>query len=439
MEIARSSPRVPDSVLEHAPTTALDIVIQDVASFRIDPRQLRCPGRTLVLVASPTNNERLHQRGQQDAFDDIVVTDDFSVDALCRTVEGLIHRHGRDRGPDRSAPVHRDVTLLCHDEYSLRAVAAVREKLGIPGAVSEQLAAFVDKIAMKEAVGRTGVRIPRHLRWQHEAFLADRPGYLTTVAAQVGWPAFVKPLDESGSVGTALVSGPEELASWADRCGGEREYEVDEFLSGTLYHVDSVIADGQITFAQAFEYRHPCYDYLAGRICASVTLPESDPVYRPLLDFNRQVLDGLGDRKPANTVTHHEIYRLDTGELVFLEIAARAPAALIPYVYERHRGFNIELVHFQVQRGERPRLDLPAGPYGAWVYFGKRAGRVVALHEPDVDSAHELTWHVAPGDRLDDPTDIRESAATMLLWNDDLDVLNADLDRLENHVAFTVE
>ncbi len=409
---------------------SMDIVVQNVASFRIDPAQLRRDGRRLALITSPANHERLIKRGQRAAVDELRVVADFSPAALADVVEDL-------RAPLAST-AHGRIRLLCHDEYSLASVAEVRAMLDITGATPEQMSPFVDKLVMKEAVGATGVRLPKHRRWNQGAYLSEPFKYASRLGTELGWPLFVKPLDESGSVGTARLDTPEQLHVWARRHGGTRKFEVDEYLDGILYHVDSVVIDGRIVFAQANEYLFPCYDYLSGRVCSTYTLAESDPMWAPLLEFNATVLNGLGDRKPANTVTHHEIFCLADGELVFLEIAARAPAALVPYVYEKHRGFNIELAHFQVQMEESPRFGPVRGPYAGFVYFPRRHGQVTALNAPELDSEHEVTWLVAPGELMTEPEDIREAAATVLLWNDDPARLRADLDRLTTHRAFDV-
>lgn len=407
----------------------LNIVVQNVATFRIDPHDLRRRDCQLAIVTSPANFDRMIARNYRDAFDRVVVTGDFSAGNLTDLVEQLCAETQTAMG---------QVRLLCHDEYSLGAVAAVRERLGVPGATAAQVTPFVNKLEMKRAVARTGVRLPRHEEWDHSSYLADPDGYVVGIGERIGWPAFVKPLDESGSVGTALLDGPDEAHAWARLHGGERPFEIDEFLKGTLYHVDTVLFAGEIIFVQANEYLYPCYDYLSGSVCSTFTLPQDDPMWGPLVAFNRRVIYGLGEGKPADTVFHHEIFRLDDGELVFLEIAARAPAALVPYSYERHRGFNIELAHFQVQMGERPPLHQPLGPYAGWVYFPRREGVITELRPPQLASPHELTWLVEAGQRLDDPKDIREAAATVLLWNNDFAALRADLARLADHQAFAV-
>ncbi|MFF9198379.1 acetyl-CoA carboxylase biotin carboxylase subunit family protein [Streptomyces sp. NPDC014779] len=403
----------------------IDIVVQHIASFRIDPAVLARPDRTTALIVSPAHREKLTARGREDVFDRIVVLDDFAPQAVTEAVSRLLEDGGFDPAQAR---------LLCHDEYALGTVAQVREKLGIPGDLPASLAPFTDKLAMKAALRDSGVRMPRHTRWDADAYREDPDTYPETVARTVGLPAFVKPVNESGSVGAARLDTLDELRAWARSHTDEYVYEVDEFLRGTLYHVDTAVHDGEIVHVRVNQYLHPCHEYADGRICATFTLPDGHEHHARLTSFNRQVLDALTG-KPRSGVFHHEVFVTPAGEPVFLEIAARAPAALAPATGRIRWGLDIEEAHFRLQRGEEVHAPARPGPFAAFAYFPKRAGEVVELRRPPLDSSHRWTWNVAVGDHLTDPTDIRDFAASVLFWNDDFDALQRDLERLDRHTA----
>lgn len=397
-----------------------DIVIQDVAAFRIDPAVLRRPDRDTVLVTSRSNHAKLVTRGREDAFDSVVVLDSFTTETLSTAV-AAVRRHADD--PE-------DVRLLCHDEYSLAKVAAVRELLGIPGPRPHQLAPFADKLTMKRNVAASGVDIPAHLRWRNERFQADPAGYLETVEEHVGLPCVVKPVDESGAVGVQKIQSRAGLWEWA-RTEPPGQWEVDSLVTGTLYHVDSLVRDDQVLFAAVNEDLHPCADYAEGRLNASWTVDEDDPVHARLIAFNRQVLDALP--KPDAGVFHHEIFRTPADELVFLEIAARPPAALIPHTSRIRFGFNIEEAHFRLQRGEQVMVPAARGPYAAYAFVPKVAGRLVERHRPDLSSDHRWQWNVEVGEEMAAPENIRDFAASVLLWSDSLEELTSDLRMLDSH------
>lgn len=400
-----------------------DIVVQNVASFRIDPAILARPDRRLVLITSAVNWRRLRVRQREDVFAQIVVLESFQPADLAEAVRAI-----RDNLPESDRD---DVALLCHDEYSLHSVAQVREKLNIPGDRPEQLTPFVNKIEMKRALRDAGVRLPRFVRWDHAEYFDDPEDYCATVLEQVGLPAFVKPVSESGSVGTAQIRSAADLKTWAESADPTVTWEVDEFLDGKLYHVDTVYDAGALIHVAVNEYLHPCFDYIEGKLNCSFTVGPEHPAYRKLVEFNRRVLAGLAD-KPERSVFHHEIFELADGELVFLEIAARAPAAMVPQAEQIRHRLNIEEAHFKLQRGEQ--VDPPParlGPYAAWVFFAKHEGRVRDLIRPEIPSDHRWTWNVAIGDEMSDATDIRDFCASALIWNDDLEALKRDLRALE--------
>lgn len=138
----------------------LDIV-QNVASIRIDPASLARPDWSLVLICSPVKEAVLRQRGRADVFDEIVVTSDVTPDALARVVGAIVEKRAGE------------IRLLCHDEYVLGAVAAVREKLGIAGDRPVDVRALTDELAMKAAL--PGIRMSRHVAWDSDAYGAN-PG-----------------------------------------------------------------------------------------------------------------------------------------------------------------------------------------------------------------------------------------------------------------------
>jgi biotin carboxylase len=404
----------------HQVVPLLEIVIQNVATFRIDPAVLRRPDSVLALVVSEGNHLRLVDRHREDAFDDIVVLPEFTVSSLVDAVAGLMDRHGYPAG---------QVRLLCHDEYSLRLAAETREKLDLAGDRVTEVAPFTNKLAMKAALGPAGIRMPRYAPWEHDRYRAGGDAYLAGLIRHVGLPAFVKPLSESGSVGARKITTWEELRTWAAGRDGRADYEIDEFIDGTLYHVDSIVADGKIIQARVYRDARPLHEYAEGHPIASWTLPEDNPDCAPLAAFNQRVLSAMD--KPRSSVFHHEIFKSRRGELIFLEIAARPPAALIPATGRIRWGSDIEQAHFALQRGERVLPSPACGPYAAYAYFPKHHGQVAGRVIPALRSAYRWTWNAGIGDTLRDATDVRDFAASVLLWNPDYDSLCADLARLD--------
>jgi biotin carboxylase len=406
------------------------IILQNVATFRIHWSCLYNPeAYRLILITSSANYERLLASEQEQFFDKVIRTDDFSLDNLVTISQQVLRAFDiTDLG---------DVRIVTHDEYSLGVAAQLRAALGVEGAHPEDLRPFVDKLEMKRALEGKGIRMPRHLPWNPQLYRRDPEAYLRHVEHTLSLPIFVKPLNESGSVGTAKLNTREQLAAWCEAHLDQSGYEMDEWITGTLYHCDSIIRDGRVLYTHVSEYAHPCYDYLSGKICATITLPKDSQDFARLSAFTERVLDAI-EQKPRDTVTHLEVFRKPDDELVFLEIAARAPAGMVPYTYAKHLGLNIEEAHFRLHMGILDDLKIEYGPYAAFVYFPHRAGVVTALHQPVLRSNAEISWKINVGDRLVNPENIRDTACTVLLWNDDYDELRRDFAYLDQFEAFSV-
>lgn len=186
-------------------------------------------------------------------------------------------------------------------------------------------------------------------------------------------------------------------------------------------------------YVRCNRYLYPMADYADGRVCGSYTLDEDEPIYARLVEFNRQVIDAFPE-KPASGALHHEVFARDDGELVFLEIAARAPAALIPQTGRIRWGVDIEQAHFRLQRGESisPPADAP-GPYAGWIYYPKHTGVVADLAAPNIDSSMVWIPNVREGEHIHRSTDVRDFAAAAVVWNPDYTSLLADLKVLAEH------
>jgi len=407
------------------------IILQNVASFRIhwsclyQPKEYR-----LVLITSSINYERLIASEQNRYFNKVICTDSFDIAHLIAITNQI-------RQEFSITDLH-EVRIVTHDEYSLAVAASLRKAIGIEGARPKELRSFVNKVTMKRVLGEKGIRIPRHLEWEPERYQQDAHSYLAYIEQTLALPVFVKPVDESGSVGTAKLETREQLTAWGETHRIDTGYEMDEWIEGTLYHCDSITRDGQLLYTHVCEYAHPCYDYLSGKICGSITLAKESETFRQLAHFTERILKAISPM-PRDTVTHLEVFRKLDGELIFLEIAARAPAAMVPFTYEKHLGLNIEEVHIRLHMGLFNDFELNYGPYSAFVYFPHRQGTVTALHQPDLHSESIVTWKINVGDQLTDPDNIRDAACSVLLWNEDYDELRRDFEYLDHFTAYSVD
>ncbi len=114
---------------------------------------------------------------------------------------------------------------------------------------------------------------------------------------------------------------------------------LEQFVSGSVYHVDSIVFDRTVQFAVASRYGTPPMAVAhEGGIFVTQTLDANDPAAAALLPLNARVLDAFGLRRGAS---HTEFIRGDDGQWYFLETSARVGGAYIVDVVEAATGVNL--------------------------------------------------------------------------------------------------
>ncbi|PWK84943.1 hypothetical protein C8D88_107150 [Lentzea atacamensis] len=315
------------------------------------------------------------------------------------------------------------VEVVTNDEYCLAECARLRAELGLAARHPERPAAYLDKVVMKRLLAAGGVRVPR--------FHAFEP-VVTAQAAEalveeIGLPAVAKPRQEANSRGITILRTPRDVRDWLAAHDGETGWQADEFVDGTLHHVNAVVRDGEVTPVLVGRYLGPLLGLDAGRILGGVTEQES-PFTAAAHELNERVVRALGSQ--GSFVVHTEFAVNPDGELVVLEVAGRAPGALVPELARLHAGVNLEVVSLRMQAGlpvpEPVQQDLQA----AWLWPPVMPGK--RFHEPGPDlsgltSEHEV--HVRKAGREGNQGESGVIGASVLLWHRDPAQLAEDVAR----------
>ncbi len=251
----------------------------------------------------------------------------------------------------RSRQIDRIVAL---DEFDMENVSALREHLRIPGMGTTTVRYFRDKLAMRARAREAGILVPEFvhvLNYDHlREFMSRVPG-----------PWLLKPRSQASGVGMKKIESPEELWPWLDRLGDRQSfYLLEQFIPGSVYHVDSVASEREVVFAEAHAYGTPPLDTSHhGGVFTTRTLPRSAEDTGTLHQLNRNLLEGLGF---VRGVTHAEFLKSHAGgKFYFIEVAARVGGAYIADAIEAATGVNPwrEWAHLEVGAGKHP-YRLPA-------------------------------------------------------------------------------
>lgn len=133
-------------------------------------------------------------------------------------------------------------------------VAAVADRLGLPGIPLESARVACDKLAMKERFRAAGVPVP----WFAEV---ATPQVLQRAAVERGRDLVIKPVDSRGSRGVQRVARVDDLAKaffFARRHSPSERVIAEQYLDGPQVSTESIVVNGYC-FTPGFSDRN--YEY----------------------------------------------------------------------------------------------------------------------------------------------------------------------------------
>jgi biotin carboxylase len=310
--------------------------------------QCKREGASVVLL---TRQPLLGEAWCREHIDEIFGMPDFDDRAALLRAVGFL---ARSRHFDRIAPL---------DDADVELVALLREHLRIPGMGETTARYFRDKLAMRARARDRGVRVPDFV---HVLNHDDLRAFFAGVAP----PWILKPRSEAGSVGIRVLPSVEEAWQAIESLGDQQpSYLIEKMIPGDIYHLDGIIQDRELIFAEAHKYRRPILEVtLSGGVFGSRTLDRSSKDAREVRALAEQILTHFG---LVRGVTHTELIRSrEDGQLYFLETAARVAGGHIADMVEVTTGVSLweEWAKIEIAQGERPYVLPPLRhDYGAVV------------------------------------------------------------------------
>jgi biotin carboxylase len=276
----------------------------------------------------------------------------------------------------RTRHIDRIVAL---DEFDMENVAALREHLRLPGIGLTTIRYFRDKLAMRARAQEFGILVPEFI---HILNYEDLREFMNHVPG----PWLLKPRAQASGIGMKKIQTPEELWPWLDQLGERQsEYLLEQFIPGSVFHVDGVVSERAVLFAEVHSYGAPPLDVShKGGVFTTRTMPRDSSDAVALRELHHKLIDGLG---LVRGVTHAEFLKAHAdNRIYFLEVAARVGGAYISNMVETATGINLwrEWAHLEVTAGKLP-YQLPQ-------HRTHYAGVIVSLarqQEPDTSSYND--------------------------------------------------
>lgn len=240
--------------------------------------------------------------------------------------------------------------LIALDEFDIEVAAALREHLRIPGMGDTTARLFRDKLAMRVQAKDAGIRVPEF------SAVVNYDG-LREFMDRVPPPWVLKPRTSASAIGIKKLHAPEELWPALEEIGDEQSFKVlEQFVPGEIYHVDSIINDSEVVFANVQKYGSPPMAVMHdGGIFTSFGVPRGSEDEVALQAANRDIIKAF---KMVRGVTHAEFIKGHAdGQFYFLETAARVGGAYINEIVKAARGVNLWTEWARVEimrRGDEP-------------------------------------------------------------------------------------
>jgi len=284
----------------------------------------------------------------------------------------------------RTEEIDRIVPL---DDFDLEMAAALREHLRVPGMGETTTRYFRDKLAMRMQAREAGINVPEFAHVLNYERLRD---YMRRTPA----PWLLKPRFEASATGIKKIGEAGELWPALDALADRQCFHVlERYVPGDIYHVDSIVYEGEVIFAAVNRYGRPPLDVAHGggifttRTCVRGTAEET-----ALQEINRAV---LGVMRLPYGVSHTEFIKgREDGQFYFLETAARVGGANIVELVEAATGINLWR--------EWAKIEIAGGRAGAYQLPPRRedyAGLLVSLARekyPDTSNYDdpEIVWRM---------------------------------------------
>src|SRR5690242_1538158 len=223
--------------------------------------------------------------------------------------------------------------IVALDEFDMETAATLREHLRIPGMGLTTMRYFRDKLAMRMRALDRHLRVPDFVpAVNHE----DIRYYLDHVPG----PWVLKPRQEASAIGIKKINDPAELWPLLEQLGDKQStYLLEKFVPGDVFHVDSVVSENEVVFANVSQYGKPPMNVAHGGVFTTFTVPRGSEADSRLRDINRDLISALG---LVRGVAHAEFIRARAGgQFYFLECAARVGGAYINEMVEAATGLNL--------------------------------------------------------------------------------------------------
>lgn len=317
--------------------------------------------------------------------------------------------------------------------------AFVAEKMGLPGNPYTSVEILARKDLFREFIAKHGFNTPR----SQSFYDIDKA---REWLEEIGTPAFIKPVDSSGSKGVTGLedkNGFREAFNHALKFSREKKVVVEEAIIRKGYQVagDGFVLDGKLVF-RCWADEH--FDKLCnGLVPIGQTFPTSHN--QTLLDTAHQETQRLLTLLDIKTgALNFDFLFSDDGEFYFLELGPRNGGCLIPEVIRY--STEVDLIKYTVDAAlgiNCSNLEMKStnGYWSSYMVHSLEHGKFknLWLSERAKKYIIEKDMQVQPGDQINKYSGSHDTLGTMILKYPSMSEMLDMVDNMEKDILVITE
>ena len=330
-----------------------------------------------------------------------------------------------------------DGIATCCMDLGVRSVGLVCEKMGLCGLTENAAVLSNQKVAMKEAFVKGGVKSPVFLK------VSDREE-LGPAWEKLAHPVMLKAVDLQASRGIFVCRSFEELAEAFDeamKMTREPFCLVEEFIKGKDIGAQAFVYDGEILFV--LPHNDEVFTGSANKpIGHSAPIIAEDAVIRETIRQCELAIRAIGLN---NCAVNIDLIQADDGQVYMIELTGRAGATCLPELVSLYYGVDYYEMIVQMAMGEDPRavFNARAGkttPNASRFLMSDRDGIVKNIRcDATGEDIALLELYAKPGDAVHAFEDGKDRIGQVVVTGDTVQKCFSRLDEIAGMLAIDFE
>ena len=331
---------------------------------------------------------------------------------------------------------HVDGIASCGLDLAMRTIGYVCEKLGFSGPGKQAAEKASDKLFMKQAFQKAGVRTAPFMRVSGEQ-------ELDKAIREIGFPLMIKAVDQMGGRGISLCRSREEaVQALADSLAqSKRDYCIaEQYIKGVLFGVEGMIRNGRILFLMPVntEAFHGQTDIPVGH---SIPLEQGSECLADITEQIQKAIKALGlDNCPVNADCI-----LQDGKTWILEMTGRSGATGLSEIVGQKYRINYYETILRLALGEEISSEFCQKQFAEAVMTHTLTAdctgtvrRIVNYNMPS-DDVNELSFNIQAGDPVRSFTNGRDRIGQVVLKEKSLELCRQKLKSIQRRIRIETE